>query len=67
LKNRGVNSSSAAQQAHGLISGMIERQATTLAYVHVIYILALIIICLLPFILIMRRAKPAPGEQPAVH
>jgi DHA2 family multidrug resistance protein len=67
LKNRGANSTSATQQAHGLVSGMIERQATTLAYVHVIYILALIIICLLPFILIMRRAKPAPGGQAAMH
>jgi len=38
-----------------------------MAYVQVISILALIVLCLIPFILIMRRSKQAPGGQPAVH
>jgi DHA2 family multidrug resistance protein len=67
LKNRGDSATWATQQAHGLVSGMIERQATTMAYVDVISILALIVLCLVPFILIMRRSKPAPGEQPVMH
>jgi DHA2 family multidrug resistance protein len=67
LKNRGDNTTWATQQAHGLVSSMIERQATTLAYVDVIYVLAAIILCLVPFILVMRRSKPAPGQQPAMH
>jgi hypothetical protein len=46
---------------------MIERQATTMAYVQVISTLALIVLCLVPFILIMRRSKQVPGQQPAMH
>jgi heme/copper-type cytochrome/quinol oxidase subunit 4 len=46
---------------------MIDRQATTLAYVQVISILAVIILCLVPFLLIMKRNRPASGEQTAVH
>jgi DHA2 family multidrug resistance protein len=67
LKNRGDSTTWATQQAHGLVSNMIQRQATTMAYVQVISILALIVLCLIPFILIMRRSKQAPGGQPAVH
>jgi len=67
LKNRGDSTAWATQQAHGLVSGMIQRQATTMAYVQVISVLALIVLCLVPFILIMRRSKQAPGGQPAVH
>jgi hypothetical protein len=46
---------------------MIDRQATTLAYVEVISILAVIVLCLVPFLLIMRRGRPARGEQTAMH
>jgi DHA2 family multidrug resistance protein len=67
LKRQGAGTTSATQQAHGLIFGMIERQATTIAYVEVISTLALVVLCLIPFILIMRRSKTPPGEQPAMH
>ena len=46
---------------------MIDRQATTLAYVEVISILAVVALCLVPFLLIMKRNKPAVGDQPAMH
>jgi len=65
LKNRGDSATWATQQAHGLVSNMIQRQATTMAYVQVISILALIVLCLIPFILIMRRSKQAQAGQPA--
>jgi DHA2 family multidrug resistance protein len=67
LQNKGAGSVYAAQQAHGIVSSMIDRQATTLAYVEVISILSLIILSLVPFLLIMRRNKPAAGEQIAAH
>jgi DHA2 family multidrug resistance protein len=67
LKKQGVGTPQATRQAYGLVSGMIERQATTLAYVEVISVLAVIVLCLVPFLLIMRRRKPAPGEQVAMH
>jgi DHA2 family multidrug resistance protein len=68
LKRQGVNGSVARRQAYGMISYMIDNQATTLAYVQVISVMAVIVLCLVPFLLIMRRNKPAPGEQqPAMH
>jgi DHA2 family multidrug resistance protein len=67
LKKHGAGTTQATRQAHGLVSGMIERQATTLAYVEVISVLAVIVLCLVPFLLIMRRSRPASGEQPAMH
>jgi len=57
----------ATRQAHGLVSFIIDRQATTLAYVEVISILAVIILCLVPFLLIMRRNRPVAGDQTVVH
>jgi DHA2 family multidrug resistance protein len=67
LQGKGAGSVDATRQAHGLVSFIIDRQATTLAYVEVISILAVIILCLVPFLLIMRRNRPAAGEQTAVH
>jgi DHA2 family multidrug resistance protein len=67
LQNQGASGTDATRQAYGMISGMIDRQATTLAYVEVISLLAIIVICLIPFLLIMKRAKPAVGEQTVVH
>ena len=67
LKKQGASKSGATRQAYGMISGMIDRQATTMAYVEVISILAVIVICLVPFLLIMRRNKPASGDQAVIH
>ena len=67
LKSQGADATEAKRQAYGLVSGMIDRQAATLAYVEVISILAVVVLCLVPFLLIMRRSKSPPGEQPAMH
>jgi MFS transporter, DHA2 family, multidrug resistance protein len=67
LKGQGASSVDATRQAHGIVSFMIDRQATTLAYVEVISILAVIILCLVPFLLIMKRNRPAVGDQAVIH
>ena len=67
FQGKGAGSVDAARQAHGLVSFMIDRQATTIAYVEVISVLAVIILCLVPFLLIMRRNRPAVGDQTAIH
>jgi DHA2 family multidrug resistance protein len=67
FKAKGAGSVDATRQAHGLVSFMIDRQATTLAYVEVISILAVIILCLVPFLLIMKRPRAAVGEQTVIH
>jgi DHA2 family multidrug resistance protein len=66
IQNQGAGGVQAAQQAHGIVSYMIDRQATTLAYVEVISILAVVILCLVPFLLIMKRNKPG-GDTPPAH
>jgi DHA2 family multidrug resistance protein len=67
LKKQGASGPDATHQAYGMISYMIDRQATTLAYVEVISVMAVIVICLVPFLLIMKRNKAPAGEQPAMH
>ena len=67
FSRQGASGVDATRQAYGLLSFMIDRQATTLAYVEVISILAVVILCLVPFLVIMRRNRPAAGEQTVVH
>jgi DHA2 family multidrug resistance protein len=67
IQGKGAGSVDAARQAHGIISYMIDKQATTLAYVEVISILAVIILCLVPFLLIMKRNRPAVAGETAIH
>jgi len=57
----------AARQSYGMLSNLINRQATTIAYGEVISILAVIVLCLLPFLLIMKRNRPAVGDQTVIH
>lgn len=67
LKHQGSSGPDATRQAFGMLSGMIDRQATTLAYVEVISMLAVIVLCLVPFLLIMKRNRPGAGEVPVAH
>jgi DHA2 family multidrug resistance protein len=64
---QGGGASGATRQAYGAVSFMIDRQATTLAYVQVISVLAVIVLCLIPFLLIMKRNRPAVGDQSVIH
>jgi DHA2 family multidrug resistance protein len=53
-------------EAYGRVMGLIQGQATTLAYIDVIYIMALVVALLPPFILFMRRPKAAAAPA-ATH
>ena len=53
----------AQQQAYARIAGLISGQATTLAYIDIISLLAILVACLSPLVLIMRR-PPRTGEAP---
>ena len=59
----GIDSVTATQQAYATVYGMIERQAATLAYVNVIWVMAVVTLCLTPMVFIMRRNRP--GAAPA--
>lgn len=63
----GSGSTDATHKAYGIVSIILDRQATTIAYVEVISVLAIIILCLVPFLLIMRRNRPVAGEQTVAH
>jgi DHA2 family multidrug resistance protein len=67
FQGKGAGSVEATRQARGLVSFLIDRQATTLAYVEVISIVAVIILCLVPFLLIMKRNRPALSGETAIH
>jgi DHA2 family multidrug resistance protein len=54
------------QQAYERIGGLITGQATTLAYIDIITVMAVVVALLSPFVMIMRRPKPG-GPAPAVH
>jgi DHA2 family multidrug resistance protein len=67
LVAQGISRPDAVRKTYGMLSYLMDSQATTLGYVQVISILALLLLALLPFLLIMRRNKPAQGEQMAIH
>jgi DHA2 family multidrug resistance protein len=54
------------QQAYGQVAGIVAGQATTRAYIDIIYLLALVVVCLVPFVLIMRK-PPRGAPTPAAH
>ena len=54
------------QQAYARIAALIGGQATTLAYIDVISVMALVVALLTPFVLIMRKPKPGAAAA-ALH
>jgi DHA2 family multidrug resistance protein len=61
--NGGTPANVANQQAYGMISGNIARQATTLAYIDIISYGTILVICLAPLAFLMQR--PPKGAAPA--
>jgi DHA2 family multidrug resistance protein len=58
----------ATQQAYGELWGMMQAQASNLAYIDVISGMAVLVACLIPFVLLMKRApKTADGSSPPAH
>ena len=55
----------ADQAALALIYGMVQRQAGMLSYNHIFWILGIAFLAVIPFLLLLRRAKPGAGV--AVH
>ena len=70
LQNAGLEATVAMQQAYGRIMAMLQLQATTLAYVYVkvITLMAIIVACLIPLPMIMRRPpRGKPSGEVAMH
>jgi DHA2 family multidrug resistance protein len=68
LQNAGLEATAATQQAYGRVMAMLQMQATTLAYVKVITLMAIIVGCLIPLPMIMRRpSRGKPSGEVAMH
>ena len=67
LQKSGVTATLATQEAYARVNQMVQGQATALAYIDVLSILALVVVCLIPFVFLMRRAKRGGAPSPAAH
>jgi DHA2 family multidrug resistance protein len=65
LMAHGTSAADAQQQAVGVVQGILQRQATMLAYIDNFYILGTIILAMIPAVFLMKRTKSS-GEM-AVH
>ena len=57
----------AQRQARAAMFGMVERQASMLAYNSIFLILSVLFLIMLPFIFLMRRPSLQGGPPPAAH
>jgi DHA2 family multidrug resistance protein len=68
LQNSGLEATAATQQAYARVMAMLQGQAATLAYVQVISLMAIVVGCLIPLPMIMRRPpKRNPAADVAMH
>src|SRR6266446_927795 len=61
----GLDAATASQKAYAMVQANVIRQATMLAYVDCFWLLGTIIICLVPVVFLMKRARP--GGPMAAH
>ena len=57
--------SQAMQQAYGLLQLNVQRQASMLSYIDNFRVLAIVSVCLIPFVFLVK--KPRRGTEMAVH
>jgi DHA2 family multidrug resistance protein len=67
LMMRGSNPTQALSQAHGLMYGNLLQQANMLAYVDTFWLLGLTFIGMIPFMFLMKKARPRKAAPVAAH
>ncbi|MGA8431700.1 MAG: DHA2 family efflux MFS transporter permease subunit [Candidatus Sulfotelmatobacter sp.] len=65
MRAHGASSAAATQRAYALVQGVVERQATMLAYIDCFRVLGIAILCMIPVVFLMKKSKPGGGM--AVH
>jgi DHA2 family multidrug resistance protein len=55
------------RQGYARVYNLIRIQASNLAYVDIVTVMAILIACLIPLIFLMRRGTPPKGDAPAMH
>ncbi len=66
LITRGADAARAVSQAHGLLYQELQRQAMMLSFVDDFRVMALVCLCVLPLMFLMRGGRPRSGGPP-VH
>jgi DHA2 family multidrug resistance protein len=68
LQNAGLEATAATQQAYARAMAMLQLQGAALAYVKVITVMAIVVGCLIPLPMIMRRPPSRrPSDEVAMH
>ncbi len=67
LQRAGMSAADATRQAYARVGQMVQAQATTLAYVDVLSVMAVAVLCLAPLVTLMRRAKPGDKVESSLH
>jgi DHA2 family multidrug resistance protein len=67
LESKGMSSVQAMHQAYARMDGLLMAQASAVAYKDIISVLALVILCLVPLVAIMKRPPRRGGDPPPAH
>lgn len=65
--SKGMDLTTATQQAYGSLSGLIQQQAAALSFIHTFRLLAILFVVSLPLILLMQRPTHTRGGSAAMH
>jgi DHA2 family multidrug resistance protein len=65
MRAHGASAAGATQQAYALVQGVVQRQATMLAYIDCFWLLGVAILAMVPIVFLMKKSKPGGGI--AVH
>ncbi|MGA7915768.1 MAG: DHA2 family efflux MFS transporter permease subunit [Candidatus Acidiferrales bacterium] len=65
LQAHGSSAFEASRQAHGLVAGLLNQQATMLAYIDNFWMLGILVVFMVPLVFLMKKVKP--GGPMAVH
>lgn len=61
----GSSAYQASHQAYAVVAGMIQRQSSMLAYLDDFRLVAVAVLCMIPFVFLIKKVKP--GSPMAVH
>jgi DHA2 family multidrug resistance protein len=67
LMANGYSATDAARRAWAMVDGMVQQQASMLAFNDAFWILGMMFLLIAPAIFLMRSNKPGSGDTTAMH
>ena len=67
LVSKGAGAVDAAHQAHGILYGMVQRQAAMLAFLDAFWVMGCVFLAVIPMMFLMRKMAPAKARAAAAH